>query len=166
MPVNTNAVLVLAAILFVLGLVGVMTRKNIIFILVSVEIMLNAAGIAFVAAGARWGQPDGQIMFLFILAMAAAEVSVGLALVLQAYHQYKTVAMSAVLESYQRLCAQYDAVIVEGAGSPAEINLRDRDIANMGFAEVVDCPVALIADIDRGGVFAHLVGTLQVLAPS
>ncbi|MEI6946536.1 NADH-quinone oxidoreductase subunit NuoK [Paraflavisolibacter sp. H34] len=90
MPVNTNAVLVLAAILFVLGLVGVLTRKNIIFLLISVEIMLNAAGIAFVAAGARWGQPDGQIMFLFILAMAAAEVSVGLALVLQAFHQYKS----------------------------------------------------------------------------
>lgn len=84
----------------------------------------------------------------------------------RAYHQYKTVAMDAVLESYQRLCAQYDVVIVEGAGSPAEINLRDRDIANMGFAEAVDCPVVLIADIDRGGVFAHLVGTLQVLAPS
>ncbi len=82
------------------------------------------------------------------------------------YHDYKTVAMSAVLESYRRLCTQYDAIIVEGAGSPAEINLRDRDIANMGFAEAVDCPVVLIADIDRGGVFAHLVGTLQLLAPS
>lgn len=90
MPFNAHAVLIVAAILFVLGLVGVMTRKNIIFILVSVEIMLNAAGLAFVAAGSRWGQPDGQIMFLFILAMAAAEVSVGLALVLQAYHQHKT----------------------------------------------------------------------------
>ena len=90
MPFNTSAVLIVAAILFVLGLVGVLTRKNFIFILISVEIMLNAAGLAFVAAGSRWGQPDGQIMFLFILAMAAAEVSVGLALVLQAYHQHKT----------------------------------------------------------------------------
>jgi adenosylcobyric acid synthase len=71
------------------------------------------------------------------------------------YHQYKTVAMSAVLESHQRLLQQY-GVIVEGAGSPAEINLRDRDIANMGFAEAVDCPVILVADIDRGGVFAHI----------
>ena len=83
-----------------------------------------------------------------------------------AYHEYKPRAMKAVLESYERLCAQYECVVVEGAGSPAEINLRDRDIANMGFAEAVDCPVILIADIDRGGVFAHLVGTLDLLSPS
>jgi adenosylcobyric acid synthase len=82
------------------------------------------------------------------------------------YHQYKTVAMQAVLESHARLRAQYEAVIVEGAGSPAEINLRDRDIANMGFAEAVDCPVILVADIDRGGVFAHIVGTLACLSDS
>lgn len=88
--VNTSTVLIVAAILFVLGLIGVLTRRNIIFILLSVEIMLNAAGLAFVAAGAKWQQPDGQVMFLFILAMAAAEVSVGLALVLQIYHQHKT----------------------------------------------------------------------------
>lgn len=80
------------------------------------------------------------------------------------YHQYKTVAMGAVLESYARLQTQYDAIVVEGAGSPAEINLRDRDIANMGFAEAVDCPVILVADIDRGGVFAHIVGTLSCLS--
>ncbi|NTV11767.1 MAG: cobyric acid synthase, partial [Zoogloea sp.] len=82
------------------------------------------------------------------------------------YHEYKPRAMAAVLESYGRLVAQYEAVLVEGAGSPAEINLRDRDIANMGFAEEVDCPVILVADIDRGGVFAHLVGTLELLSPS
>jgi adenosylcobyric acid synthase len=82
------------------------------------------------------------------------------------YHNYKTVAMDAVLESHQRLLQQYDAIVVEGAGSPAEINLRDRDIANMGFAEAVDCPVVLVADIDRGGVFAHLVGTLELLSQS
>lgn len=82
------------------------------------------------------------------------------------YHQYKTVAMAAVLESHARLRARYEAVIVEGAGSPAEINLRDRDIANMGFAEAVDCPVILVADIDRGGVFAHIVGTLSCLSQS
>src|SRR5215210_3514021 len=90
MPYTSHAVLIVASILFVLGLVGVLTRKNILFILISVEIMLNASGLAFVAAGSRWGQPDGQIMFLFILAMAASEVSIGLALVLQINHQHKT----------------------------------------------------------------------------
>ncbi|WP_230404598.1 MULTISPECIES: cobyric acid synthase [Undibacterium] len=82
------------------------------------------------------------------------------------YDQYKTIAMSAVLESYGRLQSQYDSIIVEGAGSPAEVNLRARDIANMGFAEAVDCPVILVADIDRGGVFAHFVGTLACLSES
>jgi adenosylcobyric acid synthase len=82
------------------------------------------------------------------------------------YHDYKPIAMQAVLESYARLCAAYDVVLVEGAGSPAEINLRDKDIANMGFAEAVDCPVWLVGDIDRGGVFAHLYGTLALLSPS
>ena len=82
------------------------------------------------------------------------------------YHDYKPRAMAAVLASHGRLAARYEAVLVEGAGSPAEINLRDRDIANMGFAEAVDCPVILVADIDRGGVFAHLVGTLELLSPS
>ncbi|MGB3620612.1 MAG: cobyric acid synthase [Ketobacter sp.] len=82
------------------------------------------------------------------------------------YHGYKTIAMEAVLDSFRRLNEQYDLVVVEGAGSPAEINLRDRDIANMGFAEAVDCPVILVADIDRGGVFAHLVGTLELLSES
>lgn len=80
------------------------------------------------------------------------------------YHDYKAVALDAVLQSYERLSGQYQAIMVEGAGSPAEINLRDNDIANMGFAEAVDCPVILIADIDRGGVFAHLVGTLELLS--
>ncbi|OHD71408.1 MAG: NADH-quinone oxidoreductase subunit K [Spirochaetes bacterium RBG_16_49_21] len=82
--------LILAAILFCLGLCGVLIRRNIVFMLMSVEIMLNAAGLAFVMAGARWGQPDGQVMFIFILTMAAAEVSIGLALILQLYHQFKT----------------------------------------------------------------------------
>jgi adenosylcobyric acid synthase len=83
-----------------------------------------------------------------------------------AYHDYKAIAMQAVLASHQRLSAAYPVVMVEGAGSPAEINLRAGDIANMGFAEAVDCPVLLIADINRGGVFAHLVGTLELLSPS
>lgn len=82
------------------------------------------------------------------------------------YHAYKPTAMRAVLASYQRLQTQYDCIIVEGAGSPAEINLREGDIANMGFAEAVDCPVIIIADIDRGGVFAHIVGTLALLSKS
>lgn len=82
------------------------------------------------------------------------------------YHDYKKTAMQAVLQSYQRLQQQYDCVVVEGAGSPAEINLRANDIANMGFAEAVDCPVILVADIDKGGVFAHLVGTLALLSES
>ncbi|SDI06389.1 adenosylcobyric acid synthase (glutamine-hydrolysing) [Pseudomonas benzenivorans] len=83
-----------------------------------------------------------------------------------AYHDYKQVAMQAVLASHRRLCATYPLLLVEGAGSPAEINLRAGDIANMGFAEAVDCPVILIADIDKGGVFAHLVGTLALLSES
>lgn len=80
------------------------------------------------------------------------------------YHYFKNQAMYAVLESHNRLLQQYQLIIVEGAGSPAEINLREGDIANMGFAEAVDCPVILIADIDKGGVFAHIVGTLELLS--
>jgi len=90
LTIPTTHGLLLAGILFLLGLSGVMVRRNIIFMLLALEIMLNAAGLAFVVAGARWGQPDGQIMFLFVLAMAAAEVSVGLALVLQLYHRIHT----------------------------------------------------------------------------
>lgn len=80
------------------------------------------------------------------------------------YHDYKKVAMDAVMQSHGRLEEQYQVVVVEGAGSPAEINLRANDIANMGFAEKADCPVIIIADIDKGGVFAHLVGTLDLLS--
>ncbi|WP_244879559.1 cobyric acid synthase [Microvirgula aerodenitrificans] len=83
-----------------------------------------------------------------------------------AYHRFKPRALSVVLEAHSRVAASCDCVLVEGAGSPAEINLRDGDIANMGFAEAVDCPVILVADIDRGGVFAHLVGTLALLSDS
>lgn len=82
------------------------------------------------------------------------------------YHHHKPQLLNAVLDSHQRLAQSYDFVIVEGAGSPAEINLRDRDIANMGFAEAADCPVIIVADIDRGGVFAHLRGTLDCLSES
>ncbi len=86
-PVPADQGLLLAAVLFALGLVGLLVRRNVIFTLMSIEVMLNASGLALVAAGARWAQPDGQAMFVFVLAMAAAEVSVGLALVLQVYRQ-------------------------------------------------------------------------------
>ena len=83
--------LALAAILFALGAIGVLARRNLIFLLMSLEIMLNAAGLAFIVAGARWSQPDGQLMFLFVLTLAGAEVSVGLALLLRLYRTFKTV---------------------------------------------------------------------------
>ncbi len=88
--------LLLAGVLFTLGLVGVLSRRNIVFILLSIEIMLNAAGLAFVVAGARRQQPDGQVMFLFILTLAAVEVSVGLALVLLMHRHFKTLDVNAV----------------------------------------------------------------------
>jgi NADH-quinone oxidoreductase subunit K len=90
--------LLLAATLFALGLAGVLVRRNLLFILMSLEIMLNACGLAFVAAGSRWGQADGQVMFVMILTLAAAEVSVGLALVLQIYHRFRTLDADAVSE--------------------------------------------------------------------
>ena len=90
--------LLLAGILFSLGLIGLLVRRNLIFVLMSLEVMLNAAGLAFVVAGSRWQQADGQIVFLFILTMAAAEVSVGLALVLQLYYHFKTLDADALSE--------------------------------------------------------------------
>jgi NADH-quinone oxidoreductase subunit K len=88
--------LLLAGILFSLGLTSLLVRRNLIFVLMSLEVMLNAAGLAFVVAGSRWHQADGQVMFLFILAMAAAEVSVGLALVLQIYRRFKSLDVDAL----------------------------------------------------------------------
>lgn len=82
------------------------------------------------------------------------------------YHGYKPKAAKAVFDSYAKLSQQYEYILVEGVGSPAEINLRKGDIANMGFAERADCPVIIIADINMGGVFAHLVGTLELLSQS
>ena len=82
--------LLLAMVLFALGTIGVLMRRNLIVRLMSVEIMLNAAGLAFIAAGSRWGQPDGQVMFILILAWAAAEVAVGLALILRLYQRLGT----------------------------------------------------------------------------
>lgn len=84
----------------------------------------------------------------------------------QEYHRHKPRLLAQVLAAHQALQARYQTVMVEGAGSPAEINLRDHDIANMGFAEAADCPVILVADIDRGGVFAHLYGTYLLLSES
>jgi NADH-quinone oxidoreductase subunit K len=83
--------LILAAILFVCGLIGVLTRRNMVFVLMSLEIMLNACGLAFVVASARWQHADGQIMFLMILTLAAAEVAVGLGLIIQMYRRFHTV---------------------------------------------------------------------------
>jgi len=90
--------LLLSAILFVLGLTGVLVRRNLIMILMSLEVMLNATGLAFIMAGSRWGQADGQIMFLLILTLAAAEIGVGLGLVLQIFHRFKTLDADAVDE--------------------------------------------------------------------
>ncbi len=88
--VPVMAGLILTGILFIIGVLGVLIRRNLVFILMSIEIMLNAAGMAFIVAASKWIQPDGQVMFIFILAMAAAEVAVGLALILQIFYRYKT----------------------------------------------------------------------------
>ena len=90
MAVPYTHALALAAILFAIGLAGVLARRNMIFILMSIEIMLNAGGLALVAAGAKWGQADGQVMLLFVLAAAAAEVAVGLALVVRLHRRDET----------------------------------------------------------------------------
>lgn len=91
-----SQVLMLAAILFVLGLIGVLVRRNLIMMLMSLEIMFNASGLAFIAAGSRWGQADGQVMFIVILTLAAAEVGVGLGLALQLYHRFHSLDTDAV----------------------------------------------------------------------
>ncbi|MCD9495571.1 cobyric acid synthase [Photobacterium carnosum] len=82
------------------------------------------------------------------------------------FHNYKKVVMTPIMESFTLLQQQYQTIVIEGAGSPAEINLRENDVANMGFAEKADVPVIIIADIDRGGVFAHIYGTLALLSES
>ena len=91
MSIGIEQGMLLAAILFLTGLAGLLVRRDVIFMLMAVEIMLNAAGLAFIIAGSRWGQADGQVMFIFILTMAATEVAVGLALIIQLFLKFKSV---------------------------------------------------------------------------
>ena len=93
-PLETQ--ILFAGILFFLGLTGLLVRRNMIFMLMSIEIMFNSAGLTFIIAGNHWKQPDGQVMFIFILAVTAVEVAIGLALILQVYHHYKTLDTDAV----------------------------------------------------------------------
>jgi NADH-quinone oxidoreductase subunit K len=90
--------LVLAALLFALGLIGIIVRRNILFVLMCLEVMMNACALAFVMAGSRWEQPDGQIMFILILSLAASEASIGLALLFQLYRRYNTLDIDAASE--------------------------------------------------------------------
>jgi len=90
--------LALAAVLFSLGLAGLMIRRNILYVLMSLEIMMNAAALAFVVAGARWEQPDGQAMFIMVITLAAAEASIGLAILLQLYRRFRTLDIDAASE--------------------------------------------------------------------
>jgi NADH-quinone oxidoreductase subunit K len=92
-----------AGLLFLTGLVGFLVRRNIIFMLMSIEIMLNSAALLFVTAGAHWLQADGQVMFIFILTVSAAEVSVGLALILQMYHHFKTLDSDALKKLFDKI---------------------------------------------------------------
>lgn len=94
----TTHALMLAMVLFCLGLIGLLVRRNVLYMLLSIEIMLNAASLAFIAAGARWGQTDGQIMYLLILTLAAAEVSVALGIVLQISYRFQTLDADALSE--------------------------------------------------------------------
>lgn len=90
--------LALAAVLFCLGVVGLLVRRNILFMLMSLEVMMNAAALAFVVAGARWVQPDGQIMFIMIVSLAAAEAAIALAIVLQLHRRFKTLDIDSASE--------------------------------------------------------------------
>ncbi|MCC7516234.1 MAG: NADH-quinone oxidoreductase subunit NuoK [Pseudomonadales bacterium] len=92
--------LALAAALFVLGMVGVLVRRNILFMLMSLEVMMNAAGLAFVLAGSRWGQADGQVMFILILTLAAAEASIGLAILIRLYRQFHVLDVDSASEMH------------------------------------------------------------------
>jgi NADH-quinone oxidoreductase subunit K len=88
---STGVVITFSFALFLIGLLGVLVRRDLLFVLMSLEIMINAAALAFIAAAAKWQQPDGQVMMLLILVAAAAEVGVGLSLVLRVYHRFATI---------------------------------------------------------------------------
>jgi len=88
--------ILIAGIIFLIGLIGLLVRRNMIFMLMSIEIMFNAAGLVFIIAGTHWNQPDGQVMFIFILAVTAVEVAIALAMILQVYHHFKTLDADAV----------------------------------------------------------------------
>jgi NADH-quinone oxidoreductase subunit K len=92
--------LTLAGVLFCLGLVGLMVRRNILFVLMSLEIMMNAAGLAFIVAGSRWAQADGQVMFILVITLAAAEAAIGLAILLQLYRRFRTLDIDAASEMH------------------------------------------------------------------
>jgi NADH-quinone oxidoreductase subunit K len=94
--------LLFAGMLFLIGLIGFLVRRNVIYMLLSIEIMLNSAGLAFVIAGSHWMQTDGQVMFIFILTVSAAEVSVGLSLILQMYHHFRTLDANALRKLYDK----------------------------------------------------------------
>jgi adenosylcobyric acid synthase len=97
---------------------------------------------------------------VILLGRAVAEVDA------MNYRELKPRLQAAILDSYADLRARHDVIVCEGAGSPAEINLRDRDLANMGLARALDLPTVVVGDIDRGGVFASMFGTLAVLSPA
>ena len=90
--------LILAAVLFVLGLTAVTIRRNMLFMLIGLEIMINAAALAFVVAGSYWGQADGQVMFILAISLAAAEASIGLAILMQLYRRFHTLDIDAASE--------------------------------------------------------------------
>jgi NADH-quinone oxidoreductase subunit K len=90
--------LAVAGVLFCLGLAGLMIRRNVLFVLMSLEVMMNATALAFIVAGARWAQPDGQVMFILVITLAAAEASIGLAILLQLYRRFNTIDIDAASE--------------------------------------------------------------------
>src|SRR5664280_1754233 len=93
-PVGTQ--IIFAGVLFFLGLIGLLVRRNMIFMLMSIEVMFNSAGLVFIIAGTHWKQPDGQVMFIFILSVTAVEVAIALAMILQVYHHFKKLDSDAI----------------------------------------------------------------------